>query len=557
MITVVAIAPTEERAQSLAGWCVCGEALNGEFRKSYDVSGRNAEIVAIPLYPASSGPFPRTDAVLISYQESEDGKEVESIIKHYTNVPVKFILHDLVEPPAELEKQWHAVKLPKNTPKELAEKLVAAHNFLARLIKGVFDQFDQDKTGYISAKDLVAAAKELNVMVRENEAQILVEQLDTDKDGRVSLGEFAGWWRGGRQGGALGLEELILGKIQGSNELMAAAANMAQFGGLEELKQEKPKLVKATIKIEVNKVKTEGGILAHMSIMSQGKSYDAYTKELESCVKLPADKVFIAVTLGCRKDPKAVAAELKEIVDIVLPLIKATVPSMAKIIDGSQTEVGLSSNNRPVLCISPTPEAAPKVFSVLNNSVLPIKDSLLGDQNLNFYVRLANSLAQMATEDRPWYESLFFDGISVEYKCSMMEMFLGSSKSVLQSGIDSVNLDILPLAVKAMLVSNAKSNLAFNNSECELEFEVDEEYKKTLKSYIGEGNPAAKSIKALRETALPKVRQMLEEVPLAAKVHNLFKDDVNSVEIFVSAMGVISLRISLVLPGLEQFLKLD
>ncbi len=559
MITVVTIAKTEERARVLAQWCVCGEnAINGELRKSYDVGGRSAEVAAMPLFPATTTPLPKADAVLVAYREPEDAKGIDGILSHYAHVPVKFILYESVEPSPELEKAWNAVKLKQDSPKELAARLVSAHNDLAKLIKKVFDHFDHSHSGFIETKELTAVAKELGAEITEAEAQMLVSELDTDSDGRIGLVEFIDWWRSGRQGRAYRLDELIMGKIQKSNSLMLAAEVLSQYGGLAEVKEAKSDMVSTSFGIHLNRVKTHSGLMIEISFMERGKAYDSYTKELESAVKLAPDALFVAVALGCKKDPKTATAELKEIVDPVLTLLKGAVPAVATAAASStfQVQVGLSSNNRPILCLSGSHDLVPALIPV-KEQLTKLRESFKTEQTVDFYMRLANSLAQIAADDRPWYELLFFDGLSVEFKSRTMRDVATTTVNALQQAVSSLNLGHGNASLQESITTVLNMGLSFNKSEGEIEFEVDDELRKKVKAYIGEGQTAGTSVKVLKEKAAPRLKSAMEDVPLAAKAYNLFKDNVSSMEIFVSYFDLFAIKLAFEMPGLGQLMNLD
>ena len=57
-------------------------------------------------------------------------------------------------------------------------------------IRKIFNLFDDEKTGFISIKNLRRVAKELGETIDESELQEMVERADTDNDGLVSEEEF-------------------------------------------------------------------------------------------------------------------------------------------------------------------------------------------------------------------------------------------------------------------------------------------------------------------------------------------------------------------------------
>ena len=57
-------------------------------------------------------------------------------------------------------------------------------------IEKVFKLFDDEKTGYISLKNLRRVCKELGESLEDNEMQEMIERADTDGDGLVSFEDF-------------------------------------------------------------------------------------------------------------------------------------------------------------------------------------------------------------------------------------------------------------------------------------------------------------------------------------------------------------------------------
>ena len=57
-------------------------------------------------------------------------------------------------------------------------------------IRKIFNLFDDEKTGFISIKNLRRVAKELGETIDDSELQEMVERADTDNDGLVSEEEF-------------------------------------------------------------------------------------------------------------------------------------------------------------------------------------------------------------------------------------------------------------------------------------------------------------------------------------------------------------------------------
>ena len=57
-------------------------------------------------------------------------------------------------------------------------------------INKVFPLYDDEKTGYLSVKNLRRVAQELGENISEEELQEMIDRADTDRDGLVSADEF-------------------------------------------------------------------------------------------------------------------------------------------------------------------------------------------------------------------------------------------------------------------------------------------------------------------------------------------------------------------------------
>lgn len=57
-------------------------------------------------------------------------------------------------------------------------------------INKVFPLYDDEKTGYLSVKNLRRVAQELGENITEEELQEMIDRADTDRDGLVSADEF-------------------------------------------------------------------------------------------------------------------------------------------------------------------------------------------------------------------------------------------------------------------------------------------------------------------------------------------------------------------------------
>lgn len=57
-------------------------------------------------------------------------------------------------------------------------------------LKKIFNSFDEDKSGFIDFKELGNVAAKLGKTIPPEELASIVKKLDTNKDGKISYGEF-------------------------------------------------------------------------------------------------------------------------------------------------------------------------------------------------------------------------------------------------------------------------------------------------------------------------------------------------------------------------------
>ncbi|KAL7160812.1 hypothetical protein ACSBR2_041455 [Camellia fascicularis] len=97
-------------------------------------------------------------------------------------------------------------------------------------VKKVFNRFDANGDGKISATELVSVMKALQPNISEDEVKQMMEELDTDLDGFISLEEFASFCKGGGDtagsagddGGMVGLKDAFELYDQDKNGVISA-----------------------------------------------------------------------------------------------------------------------------------------------------------------------------------------------------------------------------------------------------------------------------------------------------------------------------------------------
>ncbi|GAB2294309.1 hypothetical protein Dimus_028519 [Dionaea muscipula] len=89
-------------------------------------------------------------------------------------------------------------------------------------VKKIFDRFDANGDGLISATELANVLSALGTVTSEEEAQRMMEEMDTDRDGFVNLEEFAEFC-GKKDSGDSELKDAFDKYDQDKNGLISAA----------------------------------------------------------------------------------------------------------------------------------------------------------------------------------------------------------------------------------------------------------------------------------------------------------------------------------------------
>mmetsp|Transcript_20554 Transcript_20554/g.36519 ORF Transcript_20554/g.36519 Transcript_20554/m.36519 type:complete len:151 (+) Transcript_20554:27-479(+) len=97
----------------------------------------------------------------------------------------------------DLEEMIHEVDPRKQGDIDFADFLKMMDQDLAQPndeMKIAFAFFDKDKDGFISPAELKALMTSLGEKVGDNEIEAIIEEHDTDKDGKLNLEEFKGMY---------------------------------------------------------------------------------------------------------------------------------------------------------------------------------------------------------------------------------------------------------------------------------------------------------------------------------------------------------------------------
>ncbi|KAL4469444.1 hypothetical protein ABPG74_004697 [Tetrahymena malaccensis] len=103
-------------------------------------------------------------------------------------------------------------------------------------IKAVFVKFDKDNSGQLDYSELKQVAQELGVQLETNEIQNIFQELDVNKDQKISFEEFWEWWKLGRPNK---LEKMVYYKLKSMKLLKKAHADFLRLGSALDVKYDK------------------------------------------------------------------------------------------------------------------------------------------------------------------------------------------------------------------------------------------------------------------------------------------------------------------------------
>jgi hypothetical protein len=544
----VVIGKTEDKARKICAWAVGGNVADPVYLKNLLIEGNKVVVNAEALWPGCKKANPKRDVVLIPCMEATDLTGIDDLVKYYMCVPVKFIVYDGAAPQPEREKEWSAACFPIESSEALMVKLQKAHDELVKLIKNVFDHFDHDKSGFIDLKELTEVAKELGVVLPAAEAEMLYKELDTNKDGKISFQEFTEWWRNGRLGKTYKLSEMVTRGIHKSQSLSIAADILDKFGGLKELKEGEEKVVNSQLDIHINKVTTTGGIIVHGMLMSKGKALDAHIQEYKTVLPFDSTSTFMALSFGCKKDPKQVAATIKSLFWEygVIEDCKREHPNPKKLEEQFKIfNCGATANGKAVLGFElPADDMVMRMIMGTVGKAFPPGI----EQNCDIFVKLATDFAKLVTEDRSAID-LILDGLSAN-----LSLHICHSTASKMAMIASMSDKVPPqFGFLANIVQ--ENGMYANTLNAEVELEADKELRAKALAMIPPGHPATMPLKNLKQMIAPMAKDFMVKYPILVKVKDFLQNDIDSLEIFACSKGNLAAKVNIELPGLSTFVE--
>lgn len=98
---------------------------------------------------------------------------------------------------------------------------------LNELMKKTFDSIDTDGSGFIDMNELVGLCQTLSHKLSDAELKVVFDELDENKDQKISYPEFVKWWKKGRRGQGNTMKKLIGVQTKAKRFLEGAHAEIA------------------------------------------------------------------------------------------------------------------------------------------------------------------------------------------------------------------------------------------------------------------------------------------------------------------------------------------
>jgi hypothetical protein len=544
MLRLIVVGKTEVLAKQDAEWTVSGEVINGNYEKKYEIESRAVVIKATAYSAEHPGPKPVGDALLIILRTPADVDALMPALKPFEKMPLKFVLYDGAPANLICEGQLGMKPAQKKSPADFAGMLIQENNKFVGMVMKVFKDFDKDGSGFLDLSEIAAVAKELGTELSEAELALIMQELDVNKDKKISMEEFVEWWKMGRQERTGKMGNLVTDWLKKHKVMESLSEAATKFAGLG---AEEHKLQKSSFAFHVNRVKA-AGILFEFSVMTKGTALNNEFQVFSGANALAPDQPFFGLALGA-KNPKDARSTLEELVNAGLAMAGGMIPKAEMVIAMVNPKFG-ETNNKAVFTVEPSEGGKPMVAGMLE-MVKPFLSLVVPDQSIRFFTAFATDLKKIITEDKPVWE-LLLDGISSEIKSETSPKLSELTSKAVAGMTSSFGLPHHQLAPLAGLM---QSGQWISGGNGEIEFEVDQELKDLIKETIGP-NPFAAPLKDLKAMIAPQAQEVIGSVPLLDQLHKLFKEQVTSIEFFFYVAGIIGIKISLDLPGLGEFLAL-
>jgi hypothetical protein len=233
-----------------------------------------------------------------------------------------------------------------NTTEEFVEFLFKLNDELEEAIKRVFTSFDADNSGFIDSNELQSVSRELGKELTEEELKQVLNELDENRDGKISYEEFRNWWKSGRRASGRVMKKLtslrakakkLINAVTASTEVLEDlyGKDIETLANFSVAFNQGPEIENPGLKVNVNAISGESEERAHLTSLA---SLEGLEKDF-----------FLTLTFKLQegKDPEAVKDKLNNLVSkIMLRFVSSGGRSTRKLV--KSIEYRLRSNDQYV-----------------------------------------------------------------------------------------------------------------------------------------------------------------------------------------------------------------
>lgn len=197
---IIVLSQNEEQAIANARWLT----NNNKRLIRDDLLRCQYKQTSLICYPRFIGDIKNGDtkafeAIAVFADEQEEFNTLSNILNdHYDSYNCKLLISNNVE-----AENWARQLNIKHISKQDRESVISALDELDKeefnYIKGKFEEYDDDKSGFISTEEMPNMVKSLGCTPNEEELKAAILSFDTNKDGKISIEEFLIWWKLGRR----------------------------------------------------------------------------------------------------------------------------------------------------------------------------------------------------------------------------------------------------------------------------------------------------------------------------------------------------------------------
>ena len=243
----MALGENQETLQSMTGeWLT--QYTEEDFME-YQVEDKTLDIYL--YWPGCDKLIPRPlDLLLIFVSDNNQIPALRETYENFKNVVFKVVVGhsepDGLTFAGEINSKWTQVGRDQN---EFLEKIVSLNEELDELMKKTFDSIDTDNSGFIDMDELSNLSKALGHDLTPQELDIVFEELDENKDRKISFAEFTTWWKRGRRGKGNMMKKMVGYQTQAKRFLEGAHSEIAAVSTVESVADDE--LTKFSLDIKI------------------------------------------------------------------------------------------------------------------------------------------------------------------------------------------------------------------------------------------------------------------------------------------------------------------